>query len=217
MQLSAAGLRVLGSLMEKEATTPDVYPLSLNALTAACNQLSNREPVMSLSEIDVRNAVNALRQEGLVRAIQPSGSKVLKFQHLLTEKWNLDARERAVMCVLMLRGAQTVGEIRSRTSRLAEFGSLEDVDATLHELAKRSLVAEVPRQPGQKETRFAQTAGPSAAPQDDTRGIGPSAAPQDDGARPDRVATLEATVDELRRDIAELRSRFEEFQRQLGG
>src|SRR5437763_16891393 len=100
-------LRILGCLLEKEATTPDIYPLSLNALTAACNQISNREPVMSLTDVEVRNTVNALRQESLVRAIQPADSRVLKFQHLLTEKLDLDARERAVLCVLMLRGAQT--------------------------------------------------------------------------------------------------------------
>src|SRR5690348_1463482 len=176
MHLSPAGLRILGALLEKEATTPDVYPLSLNALTAACNQLSNREPVMSLSDVDVRNAVNALRQEGLVRAIQPSGSKVLKFQHLLTEKLNFDERERAVMCVLMLRGAQTVGEIRARTGRMAEFPSLEDVDGTLRELVSRQLVAEAPRRPGQKEGRFVQLLDESVGAE---RG-GPSPAARDD-------------------------------------
>lgn len=163
MNLSAAALRILGYLMEKESTTPDVYPLSLNSLIAACNQLSNREPVMSLSEADVRNAVNALRQEGLVRTIQPSGSKVLKFQHLLTEKLDLDARERAVMCVLMLRGAQTLGEIRSRTARLADFPALSDVETTIQDLTKRQLVAEVARRPGQKESRYVQLMGDTPA------------------------------------------------------
>src|SRR4051812_29142158 len=163
MNLPPVQLRILGCLLEKEATTPDIYPLSLNALTAACNQLSNRDPVMELSEIDVRNAVNALRQESLVRAIQPAGSKVMKFQHLLTEKLNVDAHERAVLCVLLLRGPQTLAEIRSRTSRLAEFGSLQDVDATLAALRQRDLATEMARRPGQKEVRYAQLlSGPPA-------------------------------------------------------
>lgn len=211
IQLSPAGLRVLGSLLEKEATTPDVYPLSLNALTAACNQLSNREPVMSLSDVDVRNAVNALRQEGLVRAIQPSGSKVLKFQHLLAEKLNVDARERAVLCVLMLRGGQTVGEIRSRTGRLADFPSLADVESTLQELVNRHLVAEQARRPGQKETRFVQLLG-EQTDAEESRNADPPASAHDT-----RVDALERTVDELRREIAELRGRVDEFQRELGG
>lgn len=215
LHLSPAGLRTLGALLEKEATTPDVYPLSLNALTAACNQLSNREPVMSLSEIDVRNAVNALRQEGLVRAIQPSGSKVLKFQHLLTEKLNLDARERAVLCVLMLRGAQTVGEIRSRTARLAEFPSLAEVESTLQELANRSLVSEQARRPGQKEARFIQLLGEQSAGEEGHAAPGARDDMLREDAGPDRLAVLEAAVDELQRQLAELRARFEEFQRQF--
>src|SRR5581483_4696406 len=132
---------------------------SLNALTAACNQLSNREPVMALSEIDVRNAVNALRQESLVRAIQPAGSKVMKFHHLLSEKLELESQDRAVLGVLLLRGPQTLGEIRTRTTRLAEFPSLADVQATIDGLVRRGLVAELPRRPGQKETRFVQLLG----------------------------------------------------------
>ncbi len=226
MELDAIPLRILGSLIEKEATTPDAYPLSLNALTAACNQLSNREPVMQLSEIEVRNAVNALRQEGLVRAIQPAGSKVMKFQHLLTDKLNLDDRERAVLGVLMLRGPQTLGEIRARTARLADFASPEDVDGTLNALSGRGLATEVPRRPGQKESRYAHLLGgePSAesaavtSPGDDR-----SASAHHTGTTnassagdPDRVVALEESVDALRRDLAELRSRFEELERQLG-
>src|SRR4051812_49881091 len=134
MQLSDVEVRILGCLMEKEATTPDNYPLSLNALTNACNQLSNREPVMSLEEDKVKWAVNSLRQQSLVRAIQPSDSRVMKFQHLVTDKLQLDRPGLAVMCVLMLRGAQTLGELRTRTARLADFATLADVEDALRAL-----------------------------------------------------------------------------------
>jgi uncharacterized protein YceH (UPF0502 family) len=211
MELPPIQLRILGALLEKEATTPDVYPLSLNSLTAACNQLTNREPVMSLTEIDVRNAVNALRQESLVRAIQPAGSKVMKFQQLLSEKLDLDARERAIIGVLMLRGPQTLAEIRTRTARLAEFPGPAGVEETLTTLANRQLVAEQPRRPGQKELRYAQLLGgppaeASEPPEPEMAGEPPAV---------DRVGALEATVDDLQRQLAELRTRFEEFQKQF--
>src|SRR5471030_2603390 len=148
MQLTAIEVRILGSLIEKESTTPDTYPLSLNALTNACNQSSNRDPVMDLGEDAVRWAINNLRQQSLVRAIQRSDSRVMKYQHLMTEKLNLDAPAPAAICVLMLRGPQTIGEIKGRTNRLAEFASLSDVEATLSGLAARELVVELPRRPG---------------------------------------------------------------------
>lgn len=218
MNLSRVALRVLGCLLEKEATTPDVYPLSLNALTVACNQLTNREPVMQLSEIEVRNAVNALRQDGLVRTIQPAGSKVMKFQHLLTEKLNLDARERAVLCVLMLRGPQTLAEIRTRTARLAEWASVTAVEATLSELSNRGLVAEIARQPGQKESRYVQLLGEQQPTDAAMDAVNHDEAASAGGAqRPDRVAELEAKVDALTAELQELRSQLEEFRRQLGG
>ena len=217
MNLSPISLRILGCLLEKDATTPDVYPLSLNALTVACNQLTNREPVMQLSEIEVRNAVNALRQDGLVRAIQPAGSKVMKFQHLLSETLNLDSRERAVLCVLMLRGAQTLGEIRTRTARLADFPSPVDVETTLRELANRELVAETGRQPGQKESRYVQLLGEQAAVQPSSEPIAHVERVSDGEAEdPGRIAALEAKVDSLSSEIDELRSQLEEFKRQLG-
>ncbi|HEX4684260.1 MAG TPA: YceH family protein [Gemmatimonadaceae bacterium] len=220
MNLPPVQLRVLGSLLEKEATTPDTYPLSLNALAAACNQLSNRDPVMELSEIEVRNAVNALRQESLVRAIQPAGSKVMKFQHLLTDTLNLDARERAVLCVLLLRGPQTLAEIRARTNRLAEFGSPQDADATIAALRQRDLATEMPRRPGQKEARYAQLlGGPPGDANDMSDAMTDAAVEQvvagSRGAHADRIAELESTIDEIRREIAELRERFEDFQRQF--
>src|SRR6476661_5048290 len=126
MPLTDVEVRILGSLIEKESVTPDNYPLSLNALVGACNQLSNREPVMQLDENAVKYAVNSLRQQSLVRAIQPSDSRVMKFQHLATDKWSLEPESLAALCVLMLRGPQTLGEIKGRTGRLASFGGLAD-------------------------------------------------------------------------------------------
>jgi len=211
MQLSDVEVRILGCLMEKEATTPDNYPLSLNALTSACNQLSNREPVMSRSEDQVKWAVNSLRQQSLVRAIQPSDARVMKFQHLLTEKLDLDQPARAILCVLMLRGPQTLGEIKTRTNRLAEFTSVADVEGAVRGLIPRELVVEMARQPGQKEIRFAHllSGPPKDAPAEAQVEI---AAPE---PRLDRIAELEASLDEVRRELAALRSQFEEFTRQF--
>jgi uncharacterized protein len=201
MKLTDIEVRILGSLMEKESTTPDNYPLSLNALTNACNQLSNRDPVMALGEDAVKWAVNNLRQQSLVRAIQPSDSRVMKFQHLVTDKLNLDEAGRAVLCVLMLRGAQTLGEIKARTNRLAELASLGEVEAAVQGLVSRELAVELPRRPGQKEARFAHLlAGePSERP-----------AAEERTAVPD---VPESAVDELRREVAELRARVEKLER----
>ena len=211
MQLSDVEVRILGCLIEKEATTPDNYPLSLNALTSACNQLSNRDPVMSLGEDQVKWAVNNLRQQSLVRAIQPSDARVMKFQHLLTEKLDLDARERAVLCVLMLRGPQTLGEVKTRTNRLAEFANLADVEAVVRELIARELAVEMARQPGQKEIRYAHVlSGPPSEAATEARVDIAAAEP-----RRDRIAELEASLDEVRRELGELRERFDDFTRQF--
>jgi uncharacterized protein YceH (UPF0502 family) len=211
MQLSDVEVRILGCLMEKEATTPETYPLSLNALTSACNQLSNREPVMSLGEDQVKWAVNSLRQQSLVRAIQPSDARVMKFQHLLTDKLDLDQPARAVLCVLMLRGPQTLNEIKTRTTRLAEFTNVTDVEAIVRGLIPRELVVEMVRQPGQKEIRYAHLlSGPPTDAPAETQVEIAAADP-----RRDRVAELEASLDEVRRELATLRSRFEEFTRQF--
>jgi uncharacterized protein YceH (UPF0502 family) len=213
MPLTEIEVRILGSLIEKESTTPDTYPLTLNALTHACNQTTNRDPIMDLGEDAVRWAINSLRQQSLVRAIQRSDSRVMKYQQLMTEAKNLDAAERAVMCVLMLRGPQTAGELRGRTGRLAEFASVTDVETTLNGLVARALVVQLPRRPGQKEERYAHLlSGPVAAEERDTR----SAVKVEVDANDGRVATLEAAVDELRRELADLRTRFDEFTRQFG-
>ena len=217
MQLTAIEVRILGSLVEKESTTPDAYPLSLNALVNACNQSSNRDPVMDLNEDAVRWAINNLRQQSLVRANQRSDSRVMKYQHLMVERLNLDEPALAVMCVLMLRGPQTPGEIKGRTGRLNEFASLDDVETTLQGLVTRDLVVELPRRPGQKEARFAHllsgdAASTTAADEPGGRHASPGRA--DD--REARIASLEATVVELRLELTDLRQRFEEFQKQFG-
>jgi uncharacterized protein YceH (UPF0502 family) len=208
MPLTDVEVRILGSLIEKESTTPDNYPLSLNALTAGCNQLSNREPVMQLGEDTVKYAVNSLRQQSLVRAIQPSDSRVMKFQHLATEKWELGTGTRAVLCVLMLRGPQTLGEIKGRTGRLAEFASLADVDGAMRELVARNLAVEMSRRPGQKEARYGHLLSGAPAEQPEP------AAPVEAEAVARRV-DLETTVADLQNQIAELRREFEEFKKQF--
>ena len=215
MQLTAIEVRILGCLIEKEATTPDNYPLSLNALTNACNQTSNRDPIMEVADDAVRWAINNLRQQSLVRAQQGIGSRVMKYQHLVTERMSLEPPLLAVMCTLMLRGPQTTGEIRGRTSRLADVANLSDVEATLNELVTRELVVELTRRPGQKEVRYAHLlSGPVTT---DTQ---PSGAPSASTGRTDdadeRTAPVQAMVAELRKELAELRAEFEAFKQQFG-
>src|SRR5437667_23946 len=149
-------VRALGALVEKEITTPDYYPLSLNALTNACNQRSNRDPVMSLTESDVTEALEGLRDKRLAREVSSFDSRVPKYAHQLADAFNFDRRETAVLCVLLLRGPQTPGELRGRTERLHRFESLDDVQSALQKLMQRSpaLVKVLPRQPGTKESRW---------------------------------------------------------------
>ena len=214
MQLSPVEVRILGALIEKESTTPDNYPLSLNALTNACNQTSNRDPVMALEEDAVRWAVNNLRQQSLVRAVQHSGSRVMKYQHLVAERLSLDATSLGVLCVLMLRGPQTAGEIRARTSRLAEIATVSDVVATLDRLKGNALVTELARRPGQKEERYAHLlSGPVAneVPED----VAPIGSPTPGSRGQDRIEALETTVAELRAELTDLRAEFEALRRQF--
>ena len=206
MALTDVEVRILGSLIEKESVTPDDYPLSLNALTAACNQLSNREPVMQLDENAVKHAVNNLRQQSLVRAIQPSDSRVMKFQHLATEKWDLDAGARAVLCVLMLRGPQTVGEIKGRTGRLADFVDLTAVERVLSDLVSRELAVQPPRRPGQKEVRYAHLLSGTPVDVD----------VQAEVQRESPEAPSGPTIEDLQRQIDELRAEFDAFRKQFG-
>src|SRR5271157_5269172 len=152
--LDAAEARVLGSLLEKEIATPDYYPLSLNALVNACNQKSNREPVVSFDEDTVETALDGLRTKGLALRTIGGESRVPKHSQRFTEKFNLGRREAAVLCVLMLRGPQTVGELRGRAERLYQFDDLEAVESTLGRLAEMEFTEKLPRQPGFKEARF---------------------------------------------------------------
>ena len=213
--LTDVEVRVIGSLIEKESTTPDNYPLSVNALTNACNQTSNREPVVDYDEDTVVHAVEALRKRNLVRAVQQSGSRVIKYRHMMADTMTLDPRQAAAMCVLMLRGPQTVGEIKTRTERLATFDSLEQVEGTLNSLIERpagALVVRLPRKPGQKEARYAHLlAGDVVVDTDDAEPPVRASV----GAGPDRIGALEQTVAELRTEVAELRGQLEAFRRQF--
>jgi hypothetical protein len=205
--LNAAEARVLGSLMEKEAMTPEYYPLSLNALKNACNQRSNREPLMDLSEDEVQQALNKLEELGLAGPARGSEGRVAKYEHRLGEAFNFSRAETALVCVLLLRGPQTPGELRQRAERIYSFGEIADVLAGLQKLAERtpSLAAALPRQPGTKELRYAQLLS----------GSGPveslAAEPtRSRSAEPDeRVERLEAELAELRAEVAALRERID--------
>lgn len=186
-QLDPAEARVLGSLMEKEVATPDYYPLSLNALVNACNQKSNRDPVVNYDEDTVEIALEGLRAKGL--ALRISGeSRVPKHAQRFTEKFNLGRREAAIVCVMLLRGAQTMGELRTRTERLYPFASSDELHETMSELTARELMVRQERRPGQKEERYAQLLG------GDSPAIAPAPAPDSLEAR---VARLEEQITEL--------------------
>jgi uncharacterized protein YceH (UPF0502 family) len=155
----AVELRVLGCLIEKQRTTPDVYPLSLNALRAACNQSTNRDPVVDYDEPTIRAALERLSRKGWVRLASGPGSRAVKYRHLLDEALGLSAADVALLAVLLLRGPQTLGELKQRSERLHQFGSLAEVDETLTGLAERELAGRLPRQPGQKEDRYVHAMG----------------------------------------------------------
>lgn len=205
-QLDAVEVRVLGSLLEKEVATPDYYPLSLNALVNACNQKSNREPVVSYDEDMVEDALLTLREKGLAQRITGRDSRVPKHAQSFTEKFNLGRREAAVMCVLMVRGPQTVGELRGRSERLYTFDDLEAVESTLHRLGEMEFVKQLPRQTGFKEPRFAQLlSGDVYSPVEQEVTLAPSRGSSDR----DRIAILEVEVAELKRQFETFRKNFE--------
>ena len=211
--IDAAGVRVLGSLIEKEATTPDNYPLTLNALTSACNQSSNRDPVMSLEEGEVARALDELKRRKLVNEVYRSDSRAKRYRHVLSESLSLHTAETAVMGVLMLRGPQTTGEIRTRTARIFEFIDLAHVEITLQALMSLDppLVTQLPRRPGQKEVRYAHLL--SGEPEDVYMPDAEVATPR--VSQPSRVDALEAEVAALRAEVAELKEKFEEFRQQF--
>ncbi|MEO7455712.1 MAG: DUF480 domain-containing protein [Gemmatimonadaceae bacterium] len=213
--LGPVEVRVLGSLIEKELATPDHYPLSLNALVNACNQATNRDPVTSLSESEVMGAVDALRRLGLVRSFQGSGERVPKFQHLLADAEELGRAERAVLGVLLLRGPQTLAEIRTRSARLIGSDDEAVADAALEALIARSpapAAKRLPRRAGQKELRHVHLLAGDVdeefvMPSEPERRVEESA--------PDRIAMLEEEVRELRSEVAELRTQLESFRNQF--
>lgn len=233
MNLSPAAVRVLGALAEKSLTTPQQYPLSLSALVTACNQRSARDPVTDLTEGQVQTALRELRAEQLVRSASSPRSRVVKQAHALAEQLDLDVPEQAVLALLLLRGPQTVGEVRIRSERMYPFDDLQEVEATLERLASHHLlplVVELPREPGRREARWAHLLG-GAAPagagvvQDgaavatdgaavatDVGAPGPHASPDATAARPGRPdgGDLASRVAELERQVAELRERLDE-------
>jgi len=213
--LNETEVRVVASLVEKQVTTPDYYPLTLNALVHACNQTSNRDPVVRYDERAVEEAVDGLRRKNLVYVFYGSESRVPKYKHMMREVFELSPPELAALCVLMLRGPLTVGEVRGRTGRLHEFADLAEVESTLDGLAGRDepLVARLPRQPGQKDARYAHLlAGAPAEREPDAEGAGAAPARETAG---ERVARLEAEVEGLRSEVAELRRQLEEFRGQF--
>lgn len=201
--LDGTEVRVLGALLEKEQATPDYYPLTVNALIAACNQKSNRDPVTELSETEVVEALDRLAEETLVW--QSDGARVERWRQSISRRLELDAEEKAVLTLLMLRGPQTVGELRSRSTRLHSFSSLNEVEDALGRLTEegRELVVELPRRPGQKENRWAQlVGGPVGEAELDSVQAPVSARP---GALADRVAKLESRLEELAGEVERLK------------
>jgi uncharacterized protein YceH (UPF0502 family) len=212
LQLSEIEVRVLGALIEKENTTPEYYPLSLNALVNACNQKSNRDPVLSLDEQSVRGGLEGLREKRLAREVNSFDSRVPKFAHQLAEVYNFDRREIAVLCVLLLRGAQTPGELRARTERMYKFDDLAAVESTLQRLIQREpeLVKQVPQQPGTKEPRYVHLLGGDVAIEE----VPPARRPAGE-ADSERMARLEAEVERLRNEVDELKQSLASFRRQF--
>ena len=215
--------RVLGSLLEKESTTPDYYPLSLNALINACNQKSNRHPVMNLDEDAVREALDSLNAKGLAGAASGADSRVTKYEHRLQETFNFSRPETAVLCVLLLRGPQTPGELRGRTERLHRFGGLDEVLSALQHLMKREppLVKVLPRQPGTKEARYTHLLSGDVETWEPAR---PAGAPEPASETPtsfvspdsERITRLENEVATLQKEIAGLKEQLVEFRKSDG-
>jgi hypothetical protein len=223
-KLNEAEVRVLGALLEKEITTPDYYPLSLNALINACNQKSNRAPVMALDESAVRQALDSLNEKSLAGQATSADSRVPKYAHRLQEVFNFDRREMAVLCVLLLRGPQTPGELRGRTERMYKFDDLGGVESALHRLMEREppLVKKLARQPGTKESRYAHLLAGEAeewsAPAEPCTGryraeAQPVAATSSQDEP--RITRLETEVQTLRQEVADLRQQLEDFRKQF--
>jgi len=223
--LTAIEARVLGALIEKDITTPDYYPLSLNALVNACNQKNNRDPVMTLDEPAVRDALAALQEKRMAGPASGADSRVTKYEHRLQEVFNFDRREIAIVCVLLLRGPQTPGELRGRTDRMYHFEALEDVVSTLDRLAQRqpSLARILPRQPGTKESRYthlfsgepAEAEGTEESFDGESVARAPSPASAGAISTSDRITKLEDEVARLREELSEVQQQLAAFRRQF--
>ena len=206
--------RVLGSLIEKDITTPDYYPLSLNALVNACNQKNNRDPVMALEEESVRIALSSLQEKRLAGPASGADSRVTKYEHRLQEVFNFDRREIAVLCVLLLRGPQTPGELRTRTERMYHFEALDDIVSSLDRLSQREppLAAILPRQPGTKESRYMHLF--SGHPEE--AGVRVARAPSPANLAAGSTSSMTDRLTKLEEQVASLRQEVSEVQQQLG-
>ncbi len=202
-------------MLEKEITTPDYYPLSLNSLVNACNQKSNRDPVMNLDEDSVRDALRTLQDNSLARSVSAADSRVTKYEHRLQEAFNFDRREAALFCELLLRGPQTPGELRTRAERMHPFEDLSEAQSALQRLMNRepSLAKVLARQPGTKESRYIHLLSGDAKPVSSTAAQELSAAP--DREKTDEFSRLSSELAELRRDIADLKQQFAAFRKQF--
>ena len=212
--LSDIECRIVGALIEKQLTTPEYYPLTLNSLTAACNQKNNRDPVVSYGEKDVAAALEELRERNLVYVFYGSTSRVPKYKHMMPGVYELEPAEVAVLCVMMLRGPQTLGELRERTGRLHQFNGLGEVQETLDSLVRRDdpLVMKLERMAGQKEARFAHLLSGEI----DVEALAVTHAPRASrGVDGERVETLENQVAALRAEVAALNEKFEQFRKQF--
>lgn len=212
--LNDTEVRVLGSLVEKDITTPDYYPLSLNALVNACNQKNNRDPVMNLAENAVRDALAGLQENRLAGPAGGADSRVTKYEHRLQEVFNFDRREIAVLCVLLLRGPQTPGELRGRGERMYRFEALDDVQSTLQRLIERALVKMLPRQPGTKEARYAHLLAGEKESWLAAEAVSPSA-PRNLSGEAERIARLEEQVAALEKEVGDLKQQLASFRRQF--
>jgi hypothetical protein len=214
-RLTENEVRVLGSLVEKDITTPEYYPLSLNALMNACNQKSNRDPVMQLDEDAVRDALEGLQQQRMAGPARGADSRVTKYEQRLQEVFNFTRAETAVLCVLLLRGPQTPGELRGRTERLHHFETLDDVQSALQKLMQRdpALAVVLPRQPGTKESRYAHLLGGDVVVPETPLHV--SGQVERNSGEAERIARLEEEVAELRREVSGVKDQLERFRKQF--
>jgi len=214
--LNEVEARVLGALLEKEITTPDYYPLSLNSLVNACNQKSNRDPVMNVDEDSVRDALRTLQDNSLARSVSAVDSRVTKYEHRLQEAFNFDRREAALFCELLLRGPQTAGELRTRAGRMHPFDDLSEAQSALQRLMNREppLVKVLARQPGTKESRYIHLLSGDEKPVGSTAGRREVPAGVE-GEKMDGFSRLSSEMAELRRDVSDLKQQFAAFRKQF--